>query len=79
MNSSNNETKERQQIMTTVYYLDGEEIGVKKAKQVLDHFALKHNCQDDAESYWKRKTKDEDAREQINNITESMLEIFIED
>ena len=63
-----------------LFYLDGEQITRMKAKAFYDQHCDKHWIgPEDAAAYWLAKSHCEEAREQINNITESLLEIVIED
>ena len=66
--------------MATVYYIDGELVGAKKAKEFLKERTLAAGYSlDDAEAAWARRSRDEEAREMINNLTGSELEVFIEE
>jgi hypothetical protein len=66
--------------MTTYYYMDGEEVSAKRALRIAHEFTLKHGLEiADTETAWRNRSRDEAAREWINNVTESLLEIVVED
>jgi hypothetical protein len=66
--------------MTTYYYMDGEKIGVKRALRIALEFTLKHGLElIVTETAWRNRSRDEAAREWLNDVTEGLLEIVVED
>jgi hypothetical protein len=75
-----NHTPPKGNSMTTYYYMDGEEVSEKRALRIAREFTLKHGLElADTETAWRARSRDEAAREWINNVTESLLEIVTED
>jgi hypothetical protein len=66
--------------MTIYYYMDGEKIGEKRALRIAREFTVKHGREMIVtEIAWRNRKRDEAFREWINNVTESLLEIVVEE
>lgn len=66
--------------MSLEFYMDGEMVSGNKAKEIFKEYSAKHILagyvsDEDCEWAWRNKSRSEDARETINNVTESQLEV----
>jgi hypothetical protein len=64
----------------TIYYMNGEKISEKRALELAREFTLTHGLEMIVtETAWRNRSRDEAAREWLNDVTKGALEIVAED